>query len=203
MTLGRVEISGGAVLVAALLFYLDRSGVFAAAVLAMLLHELGHWCAIQALGGRVTALRLTCAGAELRLSAARPLSPGKMLLCALAGPAANLLLAAAGYLLARHGVGEKLYLFAGLNLGLAFFNLLPASRLDGGKVLESLMAALGRPEWGRRVTAWGTAVLALLLTAGGLGLLWESEGRNFTVLLAGVWLAALTVQGEKSEKMLK
>lgn len=200
MTLGRVEISGGAIFVVALLFYLDRSGVFGAALLGCLCHEAGHWCAIRALGGQVTALRLTCAGAELRLSAARPLSPGKMLLCALAGPAANLLLAVAGCLLARHGAGEKLYLFAGLNLGLALFNLLPASRLDGGKVLESLLTALGRPEWGRRLTAWGTAALALLLTLGGLCLLWKSEGRNFTVLLAGMWLTMLTIQEEKVKK---
>jgi len=200
MTLGRVEIDGGAVLVAALLFYLDRSGVFGAAVLAMLLHELGHWWAIHALDGRVAALRLTWAGAEMRLSAARPLPPRKLLLCCLAGPGTNLLLWLFCVLLARHGVGERLYLFAGINLGLALFNLLPVRWLDGGRALESLLSALGRPEWGRKITAWGAAVLAALMLLGGLYLLWGSEGRNFTVLLAGLWVTILAFRDEKVKK---
>ena len=50
-------------------------------------HELAHWSVIRALGGRVVLLRLSCAGAEMRLSAAHPLSPGGMLLAAVAGPA--------------------------------------------------------------------------------------------------------------------
>lgn len=200
MTFGRVEINSGALLVGALLFYLDRSGVFGAAVLAMFLHELGHWWAIRILGGRVAAIRLTWAGAEMRLSAARPLPPGKLLLCCLAGPAVNLLLWVACVLLARRGVGERLYLFAGINLGLALFNLLPVRWLDGGRALESLLTALGRSEWGRRFTAWSAAVLALFLILGGLYLLWESGGRSFTALLAGIWAAAMTLQGEKVQK---
>ncbi len=200
MTLGRVEIDGGALIVGALLFYLDKSGVFGGAVLAMLLHELGHWWAIHALGGRVAAVRLTWAGAEMRLSAARPLPPGKLLLCCLAGPAVNLLLWAACVLLARHGAGERLYLFAGIDLGLALFNLLPVRWLDGGRALESLLTALGRPMWGRRFTAWSAAALSVFLLLGGLYLLWGSGGRNFTALLAGIWVAALTLQGEKAKK---
>ncbi len=200
MTLGRVEVDGGALIVGALLFYLDRSGIFGAAVLAMLLHELGHLWAIHALGGRVAVLRLSWAGAEMRLSAARPLPPPKLLLCCLAGPGTNLLLWAVCVLLARHGAGEKLYLFAGLHLGLALFNLLPIRWLDGGRALESLLAALGRPEGGRRITAWAAAVLAILLLVGGLYLLWGSGGRNFTVLLAGLWVAMLAFRDEKVKK---
>ena len=188
MTLGRLEISGGAMLAAALLLYLDGSGVWGWALLACTFHELGHWWAIHALGGRVTCLRLTCVGAELRSSMARPLPPLRMVLAALAGPGMNLLLALAGIALARRGVGERLYLFAGLNLGLAVFNLLPASWLDGGRVLESLLTWQGREELGRRVTDLCAFLVAALLLAGGMLLFWQSGGRNFTVLAAGVWM---------------
>ena len=188
MTLGRVEISGGALLAAALLLYLDQSGVWSWALLACAAHELGHWWAIHALGGRVTCLRLTCAGAELRLSVVRPLPPVRMVLAALAGPGMNLLLAMAGALLARRGVGERLYLFAGLNLGLAVFNLLPAGWLDGGRILESLLAWQGRGELGRQVTDLCAFLVAALLLAGGMLLFWQSGGRNFTVLIAGLWM---------------
>ena len=65
----RVEISGGALLMLAALYYLDGQGVLPLALLACALHEAGHWLAIRALGGRITALRLTCVGAERRRAA--------------------------------------------------------------------------------------------------------------------------------------
>ena len=188
MTLGRLEISGGALLAVALLLYLDRSGVWSWALLACALHELGHWWAIHALGGRVVCLRVTCAGAELRMSVVRPLPPVRMVLAALAGPGMNLLVALAGITLARRGVGERLYLFAGLNLGLAVFNLLPAGWLDGGRALESLLTWRGREELGQRVTDLCAFLVAALLLAGGMLLFWQSGGRNFTILVAGLWM---------------
>ena len=58
----RVEISAGALLLGAALYYLDEQGVLLMAFCACALHELGHWLVIRALGGRVTALRITCVG---------------------------------------------------------------------------------------------------------------------------------------------
>lgn len=190
MRAGRLEISGGALLGLALLYYLDREGIVGWALLGGLLHELGHWGAIRALGGRVVRLRLSCAGAELRLSSARPLPPWGLALAALAGPAVNLLLAWGSALLARHGAGERLYFFAGLNLGLALFNLLPAAWLDGGRALSCLLTQLGSQELGEWVTTLCSDVVAALLLGVGLLLLWESGGRNFTLLIAGLWMAA-------------
>ena len=188
MRLGRLEVSGGALAVLALLYYLDDSGVTGWVLLGCFLHELGHWVAIRALGGRVVRLRLSWAGAELRLSSARPLSPRGTLLAALAGPGANLLAAWVGTELSRRGAG--LYFFAGLNLGLAAFNLLPAGWLDGGRVLEALLALAGREEAGRRLTALCSEIGAGLLLAAGGVLLWQSGGRNFTLLIARLWMAA-------------
>lgn len=198
MTLGRVEISGGALFVWALLNYMDRSGVALWVMLGCACHELGHCLAVRALGGRVSRLRLTFAGAELRLSSARALSHGQMLLVALAGPAVNLLLALLSGLLARHGVGERLYLFAGVNLGLAAFNLLPAGWLDGGLLLREALGWLGREELGERLTSLCSAAAAALLLALGSILLWNSEGRNFTLLLAGLWMAWWAHRGQRS-----
>jgi len=188
--LGRLEVSGGALGLLALLYYLDDSGAAAWVLLACLLHELGHWGAVRALGGRVARLRISCAGAELRLSPARPLSNGGVLLAALAGPGANLAAAWVSVLLARRGAGGRLYFFAGLNLGLALFNLLPAGWLDGGKALEALLAQAGREDLGRRLGEVGSDVTAGLLLAAGGALLWQSGGRNFTLLIAGLWVTA-------------
>ncbi len=186
----RLEISGGALVVLALLYYLDDRGVTLWVLLACLFHELGHWGAIRLLGGRVVRLRLSCAGAELRLSSAHPLTPLGTALAALAGPGINLLLAWGSGLLARHGWGGRLYVFEGINLGLALFNLLPAGWLDGGRALAGVLAGLGREELGERVTALCSDGAAAVLLGLGLMLLWESGGRNFTLLIAGLWLAA-------------
>ena len=115
-----VEVSGGFLLVLAMLYYWDGQGILIWALAACGVHELGHWAAIRLLGGRVTLLRLTCVGAEMRLSARYPLSWGRQLLAALAGPAVSLLTAWAAARMA--GGREALFLFAGLNLALGLFN---------------------------------------------------------------------------------
>lgn len=189
MKLGRLEVSGGAMMVLALLYYLDDSGVVFWVLLACALHEWGHWLAVRILGGQIVRLQITCAGAELRLSSAHPLSSWGMMLAALAGPGVNLIVALVSVQLARRDAG--LYFFAGLNLGLACFNLLPAEHLDGGKALEALFTQLNQEEMGQRLTALCSEITAGLLLAMGLVLLWQSEGRNFTLLIAGLWMAAV------------
>lgn len=190
MRWGRLQIDGGALVGLALLYYLDRGGTALWTLLFCALHELGHWWAIHALGGRVVCLRLSWAGAEMKLSAARPLPPERLALAALAGPGANLLLAWGSITLARHGLGGRLYLFAGLNLGLALFNLLPALWLDGGRALAGVLSWRGREELGERIGILGSEAAAALLLGAGLVLLWRSGGRNFTLLIAGLWMAA-------------
>jgi len=183
---GRVEVSGGFLLVAAAVYYLDEDGLFPWALLACILHEGGHWAAIRLLGGRIRRLRLSAAGAQLCLG---PMPPERLFLAALAGPAANFLTAALCAWGAGRGMGWRLYVFAGLNLGLALFNLLPAGCLDGGKAVRAAAAALCPEGGGERAAALCTAVVAASLLLAGLGLLWWSGGSNFTLLLAGVWLA--------------
>lgn len=190
MRVGRVEISSGAILALALLYYLDESGVAVWVLLAGIAHEMGHWVAIRALGGRISLLRISCAGAELCLSAARPLPPGRMVAAALAGPGVNLGLAWVSAMLARSGSGRGLYFFAGLNLGLACFNLLPAKWLDGGRALQNIFAKMGRKEEGERVIELCSDVVAALLLGAGVVLLWQSQGQNFTAFIAGLWMMA-------------
>ena len=134
---------------------------------ACALHELGHWLVIRALGGRVTALRITCVGAEMRLSARCPLGCWQQIAAALAGPAVNLLAARMAAGLGTEGA----YCFAGLNLALAAFNLLPAVQLDGGRILWCILALLTSEE----------------LVLGALLLLWQGRG-NLTLLITAVWL---------------
>lgn len=181
-----MEVTGGFLVVAAALWYLDDQGVLLWGALACLCHELGHYAAIRGLGGRVRRVRLSAVGAEMALSQARPLGPGALFLAAVSGPVTNLALALLSARLATR-FGEDWFLFAGLNLGLAGFNLLPVAQLDGGRAVYSLIALLCSQEAAERVSAVLSVLTAALLLAAGALVLWETKS-NFTLLVTALWL---------------
>jgi len=180
MWFGRVEVTGGFLLLLAWLNYLDRSFLIPMAVLACAAHELGHFFIIRAMGGTIRQIRFTVVGAEMVLS--RPLGYWQEGLAALAGPGVNLALAllCCGF--------ERGLTFAGLNLALAFFNLLPVGRLDGGRALYCTLALLAGPD----LAAWVCGGLDGLCTAGSLvaGLWLALFCGNITLLLVALWLLA-------------
>ena len=102
--------------------YLDRQGIVLLALLSCALHELGHLLVLRLLGVRVRRLSITAVGAEMETD--RSLSYGGEILAALAGPLVNLVLALTFCRFSRGWV------FAGLNLVLCCFNLLPVGRLE-------------------------------------------------------------------------
>ena len=182
MRLGRVEVTGGFLLLLAWLNYLDRALLVPMALAACGAHELGHIMAIWLLGGAIKEIRLTAVGAELVL--ARPLAYWQEGLAALAGPGINLLLAMAGC--------HFDLTFSGLNLALALFNLLPVGRLDGGRAVYCTLALLAGPEAADRVGKWLDFLCTAVVTAAGLFLaVW---GGNITLLLASCWLLAVFLQ---------
>lgn len=178
MRLGRVEATGGFFLLLAWLNYLDTQGLVPMAMTACALHELGHFLTLRRLGGRVRLIRLTAAGAEMVLS--RPLGYWQEGLTALAGPGVNLLLA----LLFCAWPGGTV--FAGLNLVLACFNMLPAGRLDGGRALYCTLALLAGPEWAGRIGRCLDGIWAAVLLV--CGALLARFGGNITLLLVSLWL---------------
>ena len=129
---GRITVTPGFLFLMAWCNYADQQGLLLPALAGCALHELGHLAAIWGLGGSVRRLRLTAVGAEIQME--RPMSYPGELAAALAGPAANL---AAAWLCCRAEGGA---LFAGLNLALGCFNLLPVGRLDGGRALHCLLS---------------------------------------------------------------
>jgi len=177
MRWGRVEVTGGFLLLLAWINYCDTQSLFPLAMSAAILHEGGHWAAIRAVNGRIGLLRLSAVGAEMQVEGT--LSYMQELLCALAGPTVNLL---AAFLAARAGW----VLFSGLNLALGVFNLLPVSVLDGGRILNCVTQMLFGPYAGSRLGRGMDVLLAGLLLLGGTGLLFF--GGSVTLLLVAVWL---------------
>lgn len=180
----RLDISPGAAILAAAVFYLARPEELLAVALPVLAHELGHMAAMAALG-----LELRCIRAGLDgfiLDYAGETGAAGRILTAAAGPLAGLLYALTTSALGKRLDVDWLCLSAGVSLLLSLFNLLPALPLDGGRITEALAASL----WGERRAESLCGVLrlavAVTLLAAGTVLLCQKKGG--ALLLAGFWL---------------
>ena len=154
----RIRVSPGAPALLAGFVWLSSPEVLGAGLLAALCHELGPYAALRRRGGWVRA----------EMQVAGRMSYGGELLAAAAGPAVNLVLAAALGLLGRWG--EPLYLRAGAQAVLGCFNLLPILPLDGGRMLWLALCWGTDPFLADRVTQAVSLAAAGLLTVAGAAL---------------------------------
>lgn len=134
----RFDISPIALLLFALGYFFDGSGLFSALVPAAAAHELGHLLLLHLGGLPVRRVSLGLAGLEIDYRGALTGLHG--FLTVLAGPVFGLAYALAA---ARLG-GEYFTLSAGLSLALSAFNLLPILPLDGGRLLLFACPRKGR-----------------------------------------------------------
>ena len=179
----KIQVSPSAPLLLALFVMLSSPLLLSALLLAALCHELGHYGMLRRLRARISAVRITALGAEMQVSGR--LSYGGELLAAAAGPVTNLLLALP---LAYGGrLWEVLYLFAGAQLVLGVFNLLPILPLDGGSVLWNLLAWMTEPYTADRITGIISFCMAALLTLAAAAALWKG-GSPFLLLAAAALL---------------
>lgn len=178
---GRAEISSGFLFLTALLWYLGRGEVLISFLLAAALHEGAHVAALCLMGAGVKKLRLTAVGAELVLDGREKQSYGREFWAAAAGPACSLSI---GLLFSKLLPGWAL--FAGANLILGLFNLLPLDPLDGGQMVRTGLSVLLSPQAGERAAEHLSWITCGALLAAGV-CLWLRTGYNITLLAAGVW----------------
>lgn len=141
--------------------------VVVSVLLAAVLHECGHLLLLRRMHVPVEGLRLSALGAEIFARGTQRISYGGELLVTLAGPAANLAAAFAAAAISLHTQWESGYLFAGANVILAAYNLLPILPLDGGRILYLVTAYFFGPMVGDAAAAIvGTACALSLLVLG-------------------------------------
>ena len=189
MRLGRVEVAGSFLVLITWLNYLDTQALVPLALLACLCHELGHCIAIWVIRGQVRLVRLSCIGAQIYLE--RPLTYKQEFFVAVCGPAMNLLLAN----------GAAYEIFSGINLALAFFNLLPIGQLDGSRILHSLLSMLFSGAAADKILFLVGYALSVIVWLSGLYLL--CSNRNYTLFLVSTWLLVRTFLPDLSKIDIK
>lgn len=167
--------------------------------LSVLLHELAHAWTGRAFGWPRSRIVLSLLGGHTHFGDVRS-TPLASAAVSLAGPAVNLALGLAGWVLLRTGEPQPtlgwvlLDLTTWANLIVGVFNVLPGLPLDGGRVVEALVwAVTGREQHGTAVAAWTGRVLAVGIVAGtaATGLWRQPVALVLVVLIAGfMWQGA-------------
>ena len=181
--------------------YLGIAIVAATLFLAsILLHELGHSWVARREGIEVDSITLWLFGGVAEFKD-RFRSPGTEFRVAISGPLVSIVLGILFIVIAVAGLPTEVDAGAAwlgyINLILAAFNLLPASPLDGGRVLHAaLWRAKGDYAWATRVASEIGQGFGYLFIALGLAMF------VFQGSFSGAWLAFIgwyLLQGAKAE----
>ena len=183
MRIGKLRFSSGFLLLCSWLLYRDQSGIVWLGLISCVLHELGHILCLSLLGSHIKEITITIFGAKIEFE--NYLSYVEELIVAAAGPAVNLSLALMGNFFLSPT-------FAGVNLALSVFNLLPVGPLDGARILYCLTAQLGNDSLSHRIDSCVT--FAFTAVSGVTGVLIALYGGNLTLLFMCLWLLTGTPQ---------
>lgn len=137
-------------------------------LISVLVHELAHALTARIYGWPTQKIVLNLWGGHTQFESFTA-TPGRSVLVALAGPAANFVLAAGAWLVltgaALGSVAEILTnIFMWANFLIAVFNVLPGLPLDGGRLVESAVwKATGSQAKGTVAAGWGGRLIVIAL----------------------------------------
>ncbi|MBG6184423.1 Zn-dependent protease [Arthrobacter sp. CAN_A214] len=168
---------------------------------SVLIHELAHALSARAFGWPTARIVLNLWGGHTQFEHFSG-SPGRSVVVALAGPAANFILALLGWVIL--GVLEPRTVWFLLteilvwaNLLVAIFNVLPGLPLDGGRMVESAVwKATGSQDKGTVAAGWAGRLLVVVLLGVVVGIpLLQGRQPDLTLIFLAVVMGAFLWMG--------
>lgn len=154
---------------------------------AVFLHELAHLLTAYMLGIKIQEIVIWPFGGQARVEDFTALEPEKEILLALSGPLLSFSLAGIFYFGDWFANEQWRSLFVNINLLLGAFNSIPALPLDGGHVLQALLAGrIGYRRSNLWVSIFGQFIGVAMIAYGIYLTLTRYTGIN--ILLVGVFL---------------
>ena len=179
----KIHSAGFGMFVLALLF--GESTKIIASLIALFIHEVAHLAVMLLLGVRECMIELTPFGGMADSKHYEECSPSKRFVIAAAGVGVSALLWWVCRLQISHSVRNDAFGMA--NASLVIMNLLPAWPLDGARMLEALLSAIGFGKYAKRIMTDVTYLVAFSLMFVGLYGCWYGVV-NWTLLCIGPYL---------------
>lgn len=183
-----IKINPGVLLVFVGAFVFDMLGSLLQSFLTLVLHELSHAVAAYSMGYKFSCIELMPYGGVANISQS-VISPRAEFIIAMAGPVSNFFIAGALAVAMNFfpPLENTLNYFLTINLALAFFNMLPAAPLDGGRMLSSILSKIMSISAAVKTSAVAGIITSLLML-GAWGYLLYCGAVNIFLLVMGVFL---------------
>jgi Zn-dependent protease len=182
-----------------------------ALIVGVLLHELGHALVARRFGLEVEGITLSWMGGMTRI-VGDSTGPGREFGVAAVGPLVSFGIGVVfwgGRALAEdagagHLAVSALGWLALINIVLAVFNLIPASPLDGGRILHAAIWLVTRDRWrAARATSWaGVALATVIISLGIFDVLVRRDGLDGLLVGALGWWILIAARGEDREAVV-
>ena len=159
---------------------------------AVLWHEGAHCVCATMLGYPVREVELLPFGGVARISGLTEAGTDKEILMSVAGPIASLVLAAIVFLTINYTNFSNYFLqfYLKVNLLLAFFNLLPALPLDGGRIFRAGLSKLVSYHQATHIVVYLSKIIGGALFLWAVKDFWQWRTINFTWVIASIFIVS-------------
>ena len=157
--------------------------------IAAAIHEAAHIFAYTFFGAEINCIMLLPFGISATLKNAAKLSCKKEILCAAAGPFANIILTSVILLPSGAISGTENLTYC--SIALFLINILPVLPLDGGRILWFILLSFFSYQKAKKITDIINTVIASLILAAGIIVILEIG--NISLFMIGTYLIIYTI----------
>lgn len=185
----KIKLGCGFVLLIALIYFFDDSGVVLAMFPPIIIHEFSHIAAMLIFKAKVVEIKASLTGLSMDYSGY--LTNRQKQIIVAAGPIMGLLVSIIFSILGTQLESDFLVMSAGIGIVLNIFNILPIFPLDGGRFLRYSLI----PLWGyiraKKASDIVSLVVSFLLVFVALWLIYANGA--FMLIIPSIWLLAFNL----------